>query len=167
LWWIRPQSGRHAIRIESHILQGPSSRLMACMYLGVYQKKSLKSLSLSHYFFAPCIIQHLTSVCVCVCVWIASFFLLIFSPTLFFFLLLLLLLPVVLPFSFPFWWVQKSYVECQRGPNEMTWVFFFFFYFSISQLFFFSFLFVCLFPYFRFVSSFEFSDSQFRVTSVR
>jgi hypothetical protein len=85
LWWIRPQSGRHAIRIESHILQGPSSRLMACMYLGVYQKKSLKSLSLSHYFFAPCIIQHLTSVCVCVCVWIASFFLLIFSPTLFFF----------------------------------------------------------------------------------
>lgn len=139
-------SARHPNR-KPHPIQGPSSRLMACMYLGVYQKKSLKSLSLSSYFFAPCIIQHLTSVCVCVSGSLPFFFL--SSPPHFFFLLLLLL-PVVLPFSFPFWWVQKSYVECQRGPNEMTWVFFFFFYFSISQFIFLFFSFcvsVSLFPF--------------------
>jgi phosphoglycerol transferase MdoB-like AlkP superfamily enzyme len=132
----------------------------------ISKKESQESLSLSLFL---CAMYYTTpDFCVCVCVCLDRF---LFSsyllPHTFFFLLLLLLLPVVLPFSFPFWWVQKSYVECQRGPNEMTWVFFFFFYFSISQLFFFSFLFVCLFPYFRFVSSFEFSDSQFRVTSVR
>jgi hypothetical protein len=83
LWWIRPQSGRHAIRIESHILQGPSSRLMACMYLGVYQKKSLKSLSLSLFLSLRHVLYNTWLLCVCVWVWIASFFLLIFSPTLF------------------------------------------------------------------------------------
>lgn len=67
LWWIRPQSGRHAIRIESHILQGPS-RLMACIW--VYIKKRVSRVFLSLFFRVSvffsssllCIIQHLTSV---------------------------------------------------------------------------------------------------------
>lgn len=35
LWWIRPQSGRHAIRMESHILQDTDSIYVCCFYLGV------------------------------------------------------------------------------------------------------------------------------------
>ena len=106
LWWIRPQSGRHAIRIESHILQGPS--------LGVYQKRVSRVFLyffflLFRFFLSSllCMIQHLTSVSLSGSL---PFFLL--------FLLFLLLLPLTFywrpfllfsPFLL-FWWVQKLYV---------------------------------------------------------
>ena len=106
LWWIRPQSGRHAIRIESHILQGPS--------LGVYQKRvSRVFLSFFFYcfvfFFLLCYVWYNTWL-LCLCLdrflfFFFFFFFFFFCPSLFIDGRFFYFPPFLL-----FWWVQKLYV---------------------------------------------------------